>query len=232
MSVEKYMTPILLEDLGIRYPTEKSKRKYRYGLYQCQYCGKEFEASTSNIKRGTTKSCGCQSQKYRNPHGLRYHPLYSSWIDMKRRCYSPKNKDYSYYGERGIQVCERWLDIKNFIEDMYPTWREGLSLDRIDVNGNYELENCRWATQSVQMQNTRDIQSNNTSGFRGVCWHKASNKWIAQILVNNIKINIGSFHTALEAAKSYERYVRLNNLEHNFTPALTKEEIEELNITK
>ena len=229
-NVEKDMTPIFLEDLGMRYSTEKSKKKYRYGLYQCQYCGKEFEAQISSIKRGNTKSCGCQSKKYNNPHGLTQHRLYQTWKMMKDRCYNENAKAYKDYGARGIQVCERWMDINNFIEDMYPTWEEGLTLDRIDVNGNYEPDNCRWTTSNIQMQNTRDIMSTNKSGYRGVSWNKKLSKWVTQIVVNSIKIHIATYPTALEAAKAYERYVRLNNLEHNFTPALTEEEIEELNL--
>ena len=225
---EKDMTPILVGDLGMRYPTEISKKKYRYGLYECQYCGKEFEAHKQSIKNGNTKSCGCQSTKYNNPHGLAQHRLYSIWTGMKTRCYNPNMKRYTEYGGRGIQVCERWLDVGNFIEDMYPSFEEGLTLDRIDVDGNYEPDNCRWTTQNVQAQNTKDIQVNNTSGYRGVYWYKRDNMWRVQIMVENKKIYLGSYKTAIEGAKAYETYVRINNLEHNFTPALTEEEIEEL----
>ena len=231
-TINKDMTPILLKDLGMRYPTEKSKQKKRYGLYQCQYCGGEFEAQPQDVKRGNTQSCGCQSTKYKNPHGLYYHPLYRTWADMKARCYNPNMKRYTDYGERGIEVCERWLDINNFIEDMYPSYHEGLTLDRIDVNGNYEPDNCRWATLNTQQRNTREIRSNNTSGFRGVSWSKKQQMWIAKIRIDYNRIHLGSHNTALEAAKAYETYVRLNNLEHNFTPALTEEEIKELNKQK
>ena len=228
-NVEEAMTPFLLEDLGMRYPTEKSKRKYRYGLYLCQYCGKEFEAQIHDVKSGRTKSCGCQSNKFKNPHGLRSHRLYSIWKMMKARCYNPKNKSYLDYGGRGIQICDRWLDINNFIEDMYPSYQEGLSIDRIEVNGNYEPDNCRWTTQTIQMRNTRDIMKTNTSGYRGVSWYKKSNKWVSKIHVNTKHIHLGYYTTALEAAKAYERYIRLNKLEHNFTPVLTEDEIEEIN---
>jgi len=231
-NLKESMTPILVEDLGMRYPTEKSKLRSRYGLYQCQYCGKEFVAIQQSIKSGNTKSCGCQSDKYKNPHGLRSHRLYNTWKDMKYRCYNKKYKYFNNYGGRGIKVCERWMDINNFIEDMYPDYQEGLSLDRIDVNGDYEPDNCRWTTQTIQMQNTRDICKNNTSGYRGVSWDKGANNWGVQIMVENKLIYLGSFKTALEAAKAYERYVRLNNLEHNFTPALTEDELKEINKKK
>ena len=230
--IEKDMTPILLEDLGMRYPTKKSKHKRRYGLYQCQYCGEEFETQISNINTGNTKSCGCFSEKKKieasSKHNCAYHPLYPCWKSMKHRCYNLNHQHYNSYGGRGIQVCERWLDVGNFIEDMYPSFQKGLSLDRIDVDGNYEPDNCRWTTKEIQSRNTRDIQSNNTSGFRGVFWDTNRSKWLSLITMNNRQIYLGRFSTALEAAKAYERYVRLNNLEHNFTPALTPEEVEAL----
>ena len=225
----KDMTPILLEDLGMGFPTERSKEKKRYGLYQCQYCRKEFEAMQQHIKNGNTKSCGCLTPV---THRLRSHRLYKTWAGMKNRCYNEKNPNYKDYGARGIQVCDRWLDINNFIEDMYPSYHEGLSLDRIDVDGNYESDNCRWVDKYIQAQNTRDIMKTNTSGYRGVSWHTITGKWLARIEVDSKKMHLGLYPTALEAAKEYERYVRLNNLEHNFTPALTEEEIEELNKKK
>ena len=88
-------------------------------------------------------------------HGYSNHRLYYIWISMINRCSRPTNGNYILYGLRGITVCERWLDINNFIEDMYPTFKDGLTLDRIDVNGNYTKDNCRWATQLVQANNTR-----------------------------------------------------------------------------
>jgi hypothetical protein len=151
---------------------------------------------------------------------------------MLKRCFNKKNKAFNRYGGRGIKVCDRWLDIKNFIEDMYPSYQEGLTLDRIDVNGDYEPDNCRWTTVNIQARNTRDIIATNTSGFRGICWREDTHKWRSYITVNSKRVNLGSYQTALEAAKAYERYVRLNNLEHNFTPALTPEEIKELGICK
>lgn len=227
-SLDRNMTPILLEDLGMRFATDKSKRAYRYGLYQCQYCRKNFETVQYYVRRGGIKSCGCQSDKYRNPHGMRKHRLYGTWRQMKARCYNPKHKCYIYYGARGIKVCDRWLDIRNFIEDMYPSWEEGLTLDRIEVNGDYEPNNCRWATTEIQTRNTRDIICTNKSGYRGVSWKKRDKIWTAQISVDNNKIYLGNYNTAIEAAKAYETYVRVNNLEHNFTPVLTEEEIKNL----
>jgi hypothetical protein len=79
---------------------------------------------------------------------------YSRWVSMLQRCFNPNHKDYRYYGGRGITVCERWLDFVNFLADMGEP-PPGLSLDRINVNGDYEPGNCRWATASEQVRNRR-----------------------------------------------------------------------------
>ena len=109
---------------------------------------------------------------------------------MGDRCHNPKNSRYENYGGRGIKVCDRWLDINNFIEDMYPSYQESLTSDRIDVNGNYEPDNCRWATNQVQGRNSRDICKSNTSGYRGVTLHKEINKWGARIKVKKKRVLI------------------------------------------
>ena len=82
-------------------------------------------------------------------------PIYQSWKAMKARCQNPNHPDYNYYGGRGIKVCERWMDFANFLEDMGEK-PKGLTLDRVDNNGDYEPSNCRWATPKQQAQNKRD----------------------------------------------------------------------------
>ena len=200
---------ILLEDLGMKYPKETSKEKRRYGLYKC-HCGKEFEAQVSNVKYGNKKSCGCS----KIIHGRTNHRLYNTWKDMIRRCNNPKRKDYKDYGLRGIAVCNEWLDINNFISDMYPSYKEGLTLDRINPNGNYEKSNCRWANKTVQARNTQRLRKDNMSGYRGVSWHKKQQKFNSRITVNSITISLGLSKTAIEAAKAYDKYIIDNNLEH------------------
>ena len=215
--LEKDMTPKLIKDLGMRFATEKSKRKYRYGLYECQYCGKEFEAGTQYVKRGHTKSCGCQRKggnRENTTHGMTQHRLYKTWDNMMRRCHNKNTKTFKNYGGRGIIVCERWHSVENFIDDMFPSFEEGLSLDRIDLNGNYEPDNCRWTTREIQARNTRKIQKNNTSGFRGVSWRKDIDKYRAYITINNKTIHLGYFYSPEQGALVYDTYVRENNLEH------------------
>ena len=207
----EYHTPILLEDLGMRFPTENSKRRYRYGLFKC-FCGNEFETPISEVKSRKKKSCGCLNGGV--THGLSYHRLYYIWKQMMRRCTNLEEASYKHYGGRGITVCERWHSIENFIEDMFPTFEEGLSIDRIDVNGNYEPSNCRWANSTMQSRNTKLIWENNKSGYRGVSWAKRDNIWRAQITINNKAVHIGSFKTVIEGALAYNNYVIENNLEH------------------
>lgn len=209
--------PILLQDLGMMYPKETSKKKKRYGLYKCK-CGKEFKAEMSNVKSGHTSSCGCYALIIRKlmhkKNGLSNHKLYDIWSGIIGRCKNTKNHQYKYYGGRGITVCERWLDVKNFIDDMYPSFEEGLTLDRIDVNGNYEPSNCRWSSRIVQSRNTRVLYSHNTSGYRGVSYNKKLKKWESYITLNRKKKNLGLFDTSLDGAKAYNNYVTTNNFEH------------------
>lgn len=93
----------------------------------------------------------------------RSSPEYLSWYAMKRRCLNPKEKNFKYYGGRGITICGRWMIFANFLEDMRAR-PAGTSLDRIDNNSNYEPGNCRWATQVQQIQNSRAT----THGHAGV----------------------------------------------------------------
>ena len=205
--------PILLQDLGMLLPTEKSKYKARVGIYKCK-CGNTFKSMTHHIKSGRTKSCGCYKAEIKTKHGLTYHRLYKTWKSMMQRCNNQGIATYKNYGGRGITVCDEWLDVRNFINDMYPSFKEGLTLDRIDVNGNYEPSNCRWADSFVQLRNTRKLQKNNTSEYRGVYLNKRTGKYVVQIRVNYARINLGTFITAIDAAKAYDNYIILNNLEH------------------
>lgn len=91
-------------------------------------------------------------------HGLRSHPLYGKWWDMKSRCYRPNRDRYNCYGGRGIKVCDEWKDdFKAFYDwAIAAGWKEGLTLDRIDVDGNYEPSNCKWVTKHEQAQNRQN----------------------------------------------------------------------------
>ena len=217
------MTPVLIKDLGMRYPTEKSSRKYRYGLFECQYCNKEFEAITSSIKIKNTVSCGCHrafilTNTNKRTHGLTSNIFYQTWYDMVKRCNNPKSSAYKYYGARGITVCEEWLDVTNFIAWCNSTHLniKGVTLDRIDVEGNYEPNNCRWADASTQALNQR-MKGNNTSGFVGVGFFKSINKWGANITVNHKLQHIGVYADLIEAVLARDNYIIENNLPHKLS---------------
>ena len=211
MEEKEKKVPKLIRDLGMMFPNENSKQKRRYGLYKCPFCGKEFEAITDNIKSGNIQSCGCLTTA---THGLSKHPLFNIWRGMISRCLSPNNKAFKNYGGRGITVCERWQNPINFVEDMFPSFEKGLTLDRIDVHGNYEPENCRWVTRNIQSQNTRKLKSTNTSGYRGVSYYKKYGKWSVRISVNNKIKYLGYFINPEEGARAYDQYIIDNNLEH------------------
>jgi hypothetical protein len=99
-------------------------------------------------------------------HGMSFHPAYQNWMHAKGRCNDTRNKYYKDYGGRGIKVCDRWSSFEAFWEDMGPTWKEGLTLDRINNQKGYEPDNCRWATAMEQANNRWDNRIINTPNGR------------------------------------------------------------------
>lgn len=192
------MTPQLMGETWRKYPTETSMQKATYGLFECQYCGKEFETQVSNVKRGHTKSCGCQLARYTNPHRLSRNRFYDTWRQMLQRCNNPA-----------------WCNLT------HPNI-EGISLDRIDNNKGYSPNNCRWADTTTQAHNKR-MMSNNTSGFVGVYFRVTKNKWYAKVRSNTKLINIGSFHTMEEAVQARDNYIIQNNLPHKLSADYNKD---------
>ncbi len=219
---------VMLQDLGMLYPTLKSKRKARYGLYICK-CGKKIKAIVNHVKNNNTTSCGCfrkeeVSIRFKK-HGMGKHRLYNVWRDMIRRCYDDSNKAYKNYGGRGIYVCERWHSLVNFIIDMDSSFQEGLTIDREKNDLGYSKDNCRWVTKNIQSRNTRQIMSTNKSGFRGVYFDKGSKKFRVVVTVDSKRIHIGRFINKIDAAMAYDKYIKDNMLEHTLNFKILKKEI-------
>ena len=213
--IEEDMIPKLMGETWRKYPTEMSKQKTTYGLFQCQYCGKEFECIVQSVKRGRTKSCGCLSGE---KHGLTYNKFYKTWLNMVQRCTNHKDKRYKYYGGRGITVCKDWLDVATFLKYAEATYPNvfGYTLDRIDNDKGYSPDNCTWSDKTTQVLNRR-IMKNNTSGYVGIYWHKRGKKWRASISVNNKLIHLGLFPTVQEAVLARDIYIIENNLPHKLS---------------
>lgn len=190
------------------YITPRGKRRAKW-LCQCD-CGNQVAVEITNFLRGNSKSCGCLNDELRRErsvvHGGRYDPLYRIWTDMKTRCLNKNCPDYKNYGGRGVTICDEWVNsydcfrgwaLKNGyreIEDSY-----NCSIDRIDVNGNYTPENCRFATAKQQANNRRNTLFVTAFGER----HSLS-EWadITGIKYHTLFARIGRLHWEPERALS------------------------------
>jgi hypothetical protein len=132
------------------------KKKYHW-LCLCS-CGNTKEINKFHIGVNI-KSCGCLLAEWaregQKTHGKRKNPTYEIWSSMKQRCLNPGNKDYCYYGGRGINVCAEWMNFQSFIDDMGEC-PSGYSIERININMGYCKENCVWIKRSMQNRNKRN----------------------------------------------------------------------------
>ena len=154
------------------YRKKPNGYEYRVKTWLCKCdCGTFKVVGHSELTSGNTKSCGCYMREHQHAFIKQYtkplkhpriHRLHEIWIGMKERCNNPQNNAYEYYGKRGIKVCDEWNNIQTGYDTFFEWaisngYSDKLSIDRIDVNGNYEPKNCRWAdnyTQSLNKRNT------------------------------------------------------------------------------
>jgi hypothetical protein len=166
-----------MENLKNKYSNWTVLKRLKGSIALCRcVCGKEKLVRIQTLREKTSKSCGCKriSNTKGNPNfgtynrtyittGISKHRLYTIWHGMKNRCYVKSHSSYKYYGLKGIKICKRWLNYQNFFDDMLQSHNEHFkefgkkdtTLDRINGNGNYYLENCRWATKKEQGLNSK-----------------------------------------------------------------------------
>lgn len=142
----------LLKKLGTRLV---NNRLESWGVFECTVCLKEIELSYNNGKRN--QSCGCNKNI---KHGDSYTKLYNLWGDMKQRILNPNNKGYKNYGGRGITICPEWVNDYMKFGDwaLSNGYKEGLQINRINNDGNYEPNNCNFVTRTENMRNTRKVK--------------------------------------------------------------------------
>jgi len=184
---------------------QSGRDTFKKVLWRCKCeCGKEAVVTSGSLVTGNTTSCGCVVPNFK--HGGWKKSSYNTWRAMLRRCNNPNDKDYSRWGGRGIKVCSQWGDYLKFAKDMGEP-NGGETLDRIDVNGDYTPENCRWATLTVQARNTR-LPKTSKTGVVGVLFH--NNRYYAAITVKKKKFYSKVFCTIQEAAVARKELERIH----------------------
>jgi hypothetical protein len=176
-------------------------------------CGNTKDVLQQHLVNGHVRSCGClhvernreklarlNASMNRESHSETKTRLYHIWISIKSRCFDEHSTSFPNYGGRGITVCQEWassyLSFKEWA--VVNGYNDKLSIDRINVDGNYCPDNCRWATGSVQQFNKRKPRRN-TSGYVGISWNKKEKVWVAYITKDYIMHHLGSFHSLDEA---------------------------------
>jgi len=171
----------------------------------CEVCGTVFKSSPSAERKLCGRKCAGKHLSSLPKVSRDWIRIRHAWQGMKRRTLDTESAGYSYYGGRGISVCKEWLEsFESFHEWAIANgYAPSLELDRKNCDGNYEPENCRWATRTQQMQNTRSRRGS-ASRFKGVSLHSQNGRWRAQIVVDGLHKSLGCFETEESAAAAYD----------------------------
>ncbi len=214
MDLEKY--PNFIKDLGMRFSKKSSKNKARYWLVRCRECDNRYETLKQSAIKSNFLCYSCSKRIQKTIHGDHKARLYRIYNVMIQRCYNKKHSKYSYYGGRGIKICNEWLTSYIIFRHwaLSNGYHKELSIDRENNDGNYEPSNCRWVVDEIQHRNTKRIMKTNTSGYRGVTFHKHSKKWQSKIMVDSKNHSLGYHKCRFSAAYAYDSYVKDNNLQH------------------
>lgn len=186
---------------------------------ECE-CGVIRDVKTHSLKSGGSLSCGCVSLgrlgRASIKHGMSSSKIYTLHCNIKKRCYNDSHKSYKNYGGRDITVCNEWLNKEDGLQN-FSTWcksngyKEGLQIDRIDNDGNYEPSNCRFVTNRENSLNTRK-QANNTSGYVGIYRNNIVNLWTSRITVLGVEVSLGCHPSIKSALEARNNYIVENNL--------------------
>lgn len=207
------------------YPVSADLTGIRFGLlvairflddgshrWECQCdCGNITNVSKYRLAKGLALGCRCRrseaTARAKTTHGLSKHPLYRTWKSMRTRCNNPNARHYERYGGRGIKICERWDSFENFLSDMGEKPTDAHTLERRDNLGNYEPENCFWATAIEQNNNTR----------RNIYVTIKGETLTARQWARKVEMNYGTFISRIRRGWAPEDAIGLPPLGHGYT---------------
>lgn len=187
-----------------------SHTKDRRVNVQC-ICGNTKVVLLNSLRRGDTTSCGCYLKEVITSHGDSHTRLYKIYKGMLNRCYLPSMSRYESYGGRGIGVCAEWRSSY----ESFRAWALGkgyddsLTIERIDVDGDYEPSNCEWIPSTLQARNKQTVK-NTSSRYIGVCHCRQTGKWLSYIKIDRVMKNLGRYDTELDAAIARDNYIVSN----------------------
>lgn len=219
-TLEEVVSSIRLNDIGngckeLIYPLDPrikmGKTRYRVCEILYHYTHPEVALGTKVYRTCRNKSCmNVEHMRVDTLHGLKDPRLECIWENMISRCYNPHRPEYPNYGARGIRVCDEWRTFKPFQEwALSHGYKKDLEIDRIDNNGDYTPDNCRWVTHSMNNLNHRK-RSDNTIGYTAI--ERAGRKFYFRLTINGVKYH-GKMHLTPEAAYAEKmQFIKDNNL--------------------